>query len=73
MSDLLIRDLPEDVVQALDAEAVRLGLSRNELLRRHLVSEARRFKLPVTTADLVRSSEIFRDLGDPEVMAGAWR
>ncbi|MBO0809001.1 MAG: antitoxin, partial [Actinobacteria bacterium] len=28
MSDFLIRDVPEDVVAAIDARAARLGLSR---------------------------------------------
>ena len=30
MADLLIRDVPEDVVSALDARARQLGLSRSE-------------------------------------------
>ena len=34
--DILIRDLPDHVVAAIDANAQRLGLSRNEYLRRQL-------------------------------------
>ena len=30
MTDLLIRDVPEEVVAAVDARASRLGLSRSE-------------------------------------------
>lgn len=39
--DVLIRDLPEHVVAAIDANAHRVGLSRNEYLRRLLAFEAR--------------------------------
>ena len=30
MTDMLIRDVPDDVITALDAHARRLGLSRSE-------------------------------------------
>ncbi len=36
MSDVLIRDVPEEVVSAIDARSAELGLSRNEYLRRRL-------------------------------------
>lgn len=36
MSGVLIRDIPEDVLAAIDARAARLRLSRNEYLRRLL-------------------------------------
>jgi plasmid stability protein len=72
MTDILIRDVPEDVVAAIDARAAVLGLSRNEFLRRKVAQEARRSSQPVTTADLQRFSELAADLGDPEVMARAW-
>lgn len=71
MPDVLIRDLPDHVVAAIDANAQRLGLSRNEYLRRHLAAEARPHAT-VTIADLKRSAEVFADLNDPGVMAGAW-
>ncbi len=32
MSDLLVRDVPDDVLKALDARATRLGISRNDLV-----------------------------------------
>jgi hypothetical protein len=69
--DVLIRDLPDHVVAALDANAQRLGLSRNEYLRRQLAAEARPHAT-VTVADLKRSASVFADLDDPGVMAGAW-
>ncbi len=71
MPDILIRDLPEHVVAAIDANAQRLGLSRNEYLRRQLGTEARPHAT-VTVADLQRSAEVFADLDDPDVMSGAW-
>lgn len=72
MPDILIRDVPADVAAALDAQAKRLGLSRNEYLRRHLVREASRGTGKVTMDDLRRFAEVAADLKDPEVMARAW-
>jgi hypothetical protein len=72
--DILIRDLPDHVIASIDANARRLGLSRNEYLRRQLAgeanAEARRGK--VTAEDLKRLSSLVSDIIDPEVMAGAW-
>ena len=39
MPDILIRDVPDDVVAAIDAKAQRAGLSRTEYLRRTLSRE----------------------------------
>ena len=72
VTDVLIRDVPDDVVTALDAQASRLGLSRSEFLRRRLAQQARGQARPVTTADLAAFAETFADLADPEVMKGAW-
>ncbi|MGH9155700.1 MAG: type II toxin-antitoxin system VapB family antitoxin [Acidimicrobiales bacterium] len=69
--DILIRDLPDHVLAAIDANAQRLGLSRNEYLRRQLASEARPHPT-VTVADLRRSAAVFADLNDPTAIAGAW-
>ncbi|MGH9277969.1 MAG: type II toxin-antitoxin system VapB family antitoxin [Acidimicrobiales bacterium] len=71
MPDILIRDLPDHVVAVIDANAQRLGLSRNEYLRRQLSAEARP-QPTATIADLKRSAAVFADLNDPTVMAGAW-
>jgi hypothetical protein len=71
MPDILIRDLPVHVVAAIDANAQRLGLSRNEYLRRQLGTESRPHPT-VTVADLKRSAQAFADLKDPDVMSGAW-
>lgn len=40
MRDVLVRDVPEEVIAALEARAARLGLSRSEFLRRRLAQEA---------------------------------
>lgn len=73
MADLLIRDVPDEVVAAIDASASRLGLSRAEYLRRQLAREVVDSGEPVTVEDFQRFSRVFADLGDPELMKGAWR
>ncbi len=72
MTDVLVRDVPEDIVAALDARASRLGLSRSEYLRRRLVQEAGVGTQPVTVEHLTVFAETFTDLADPEIMQGAW-
>ena len=71
MPDVLIRDLPDHVVAAIDANAQRLGLSRNEYLRRQLATEAP-VRATVSVADLKRSADVFADINDPDVMSSAW-
>jgi hypothetical protein len=73
MTDMLIRDVPDDVIAALDAHAGRLGLSRSEYVRRRLAQDATRPGSPVSVQDLARFTEIFGDLADPDVMSQAWR
>jgi plasmid stability protein len=52
MTDVLVRDVPEDVIAALDSRASRLGLSRSEYLRRRLAQEAVSGPQPVTVQHL---------------------
>jgi len=73
MTDMLIRDLPDDVIAALEAHARRLGLSRTEYVRRRLTQDAAVSASPVSTADLARFTETFGDLADPDVMSQAWQ
>ncbi|MFN8032717.1 MAG: ribbon-helix-helix protein, CopG family [Mycobacterium sp.] len=73
MSDVLIRDIPDDVIAALDVLASRLGLSRTEYIRRRLAQDARTARVPVTTDDLRRFADNYQDLGDPSVMDQAWQ
>lgn len=72
MTDILVRNVPDDVIAALDARASGLGLSRGEYLRRRLAQEATGSDLPVTVEDLDVFARTFSDLGNPEVMKGAW-
>jgi hypothetical protein len=72
MSDVLIRDVPDDVLKVIDQRAAGQGLSRSEYLRRQLSQEAARSEVTVTLGDLQRFSELARDLEDPEVMRQAW-
>jgi plasmid stability protein len=69
MTDLLIRDVPDDVVAAIDADASRHGLSRSEYLRRTLAQAAARTpNVGVTVDDLRRFESTFADLADEEIM-----
>lgn len=72
MTDLLIRDVPDDVLAAIDAKAQRLGLSRSEYLRRALARERATTDVDVTVDDLSRFARTFADLADVEVMRQAW-
>jgi plasmid stability protein len=73
MTDMLIRDVPDEVLAAVDARAGRLGLSRSEYVRRRLAQDAAAPEAAVTMADLARFGEVFADLGDRELMDQAWR
>jgi plasmid stability protein len=73
MTDMLIRDVPDEVVAAIDARASRLGLSRSEYVRRRLAQDAATASAEVTAQDLARFAEVFADLGNPDVMSQAWQ
>jgi hypothetical protein len=72
MTDVLIRDIPDEVIAAVDAHAAQLGISRSEYIRRRLAQDAVSAAM-VSVADLKRFAEDFGDLADPDVMARAWR
>lgn len=72
MSDVLIRDVPDEVIAAIDSHASRLGLSRSEYVRRRLAQDAASSRLSVAVTDLVAFSHAFADLADPDVMDQAW-
>ena len=73
MPNILIRDVPDDVVAAIDAKAQRVGLSRTEYLRRALVRERDISSGDVSVADLANFADTFADLGNSEIMVSAWR
>ncbi len=73
MSDILIRDVPDDVLAAIDAKAQAAGLSRSEYLRRALARERSEAIIDVTIDDLASFADTFADLDDGSVMDSAWR
>jgi plasmid stability protein len=73
MTDMLIRDVPDDVIAALETHARRLGLSRTEYVRRKLAQDAAVPESTVSTGDLTRFASTFSDLADPDVMSQAWQ
>jgi hypothetical protein len=73
MTDVLIRDIPDDVLAGVDARAARLGISRVEYIRRRLAADAATDTAAVSVNDLRRFADKFVDLGDESVMDAAWR
>ncbi len=72
MTDILIRDVPETVVSAIDSKAAIAGLSRAEYLRRMLLREQADRSGEVTRTSLERFADTFSDLARPDVMVDAW-
>lgn len=72
MTDLLIRDVPDDLLVGIDRNAKRLGLSRTAYLRRALAREAAISGERVGPEHLSRFAELFADLHDPGIMRRAW-
>jgi plasmid stability protein len=68
VTDVLIRNLPDDVLERIDARAARLGLSRNEFLRREIAQVAGRDSGSLRSEDFAK----FADLADDEIMRGSW-
>lgn len=73
MTDVLIRDIPDDVLAGVDAHAARLGISRVEYIRRRLAADAATQAASVSTKDLRRFADRFRDLASESIMDDAWR
>lgn len=73
MTDVLIRDVPDDVLAGIDARAGKLGLSRVEYIRRRLAADAATTTRTVSVAQLRTFGTTVVDLADPEVMGAAWR
>ncbi len=72
VADILIRDIPDEVLAAIDAKAKRVGLSRNEYLRRTLERERVAATRPVSVEDFQRFAALVQDLEDPALMTDAW-
>jgi hypothetical protein len=73
MTDVLVRDIPDEVLAGVDARAARLGISRVEYIRRRLAADAATNTAAVSVNDLRRFADKFVDLGDESVMDAAWR
>ncbi len=72
MTDILIRDVSDEVLVAIDVKAKRLGLSRAAYLRRALDRERAESPAPVTREALERLAVLTADLEDPDAMSQAW-
>jgi len=72
MTNLLIRDVPDDIVAGIDSNASRLGLSRSEYLRR-VATHAAHQPGALAASDLAWFSSTFSDLADDELMDQAWQ
>jgi hypothetical protein len=72
MTDILIRDVPDEVLAAIDAKAKRVGLSRTEYLRRALERERAQDAGALGVEQLERAASLAADLDDPDIMSGAW-
>ena len=76
MTDILIRGMSDESIARIEEQASKLGLSRNEYLRRQLDAMAAvQSEAPaeISLDDLRRASHAARDLDDPDVTAAAWR
>ena len=71
--DLLIRDIPDEVMAALDDQARKAGLSRTEYLRRRLLGDAQRLAAAVTPEGLRDLGRRISDLADEHVVKQAWQ
>jgi hypothetical protein len=72
MADVLIQNVPADVLEAIDQKATSIGLSRNEYLRRLLARE-RRAPGSVTVGALAAFAERFGEILDRSAMDQAWQ
>lgn len=73
MPDVLVRDVPEEVLAGVDAHAARLGLSRVEYIRRRLAADAATAAEAVSEGDLRSFADLAVDLADPQVIGAAWQ
>jgi hypothetical protein len=68
----VVRGLPVDVIERIDAAAKAVGVSRNAYIVR-VLSERARLARPVATAETFRrATNLAADLGNEELMRAAW-
>lgn len=74
MTDVLIEDVEDSDLKFLDDEAKRLGISREQILRRAIAREAHRVKPkePLTVESFRRFRELASDMLEPDFEQRAW-
>lgn len=70
--DILVRGLSAEALTLLDERASAQGMSRNTLITTILSRELRE-RAPIDREELLAVRERIADLGDAEIMRGAWR
>ena len=73
MTDILIRNIPEDTLNRIDTMARKQKLSRSEYLRRYLDHIAGVETLTASMDDLRRAATAAQDLLDPQTKDRAWQ
>ena len=74
MTDVLIRNVPDDDLRRIDEKAKRMGISRGDYLRRRIAQDAARSgEAGSGSVDVfARFAVLAADLADEEVMRNAW-
>ncbi len=72
MADLLITDVPDNVVAALEAHASQFGLTCVEYVRRFLVNDASHKSADVHVADFRCLCQAFDGMADDDLLKKAW-
>jgi len=74
VTDVLIRNVPDDELRRIDEKAAQLGLTRPEYLRRQISQDAARPipEGPPTVDAFRRLGALTGDLLDEDVMRDAW-
>jgi len=73
VTDILIRNIPEDTLNRIDTMARKQKLSRSEYLRRYLDHIAGVETLSASMDDLRRAASAASDLLDPQIKEQTWQ
>ena len=68
VTDVLMRNVPEEDLARIDRHAARMGLSRGEYLRRAIAQDAARVSESLTVDQFAK----FTNLADDDLMRDAW-
>ncbi|OJX97853.1 hypothetical protein EDD28_2057 [Salana multivorans] len=72
MTDVVVRNVTSSALQQIEADAARLGLSRDEYLRIAMERLSTTPLRPVTAEDLQRFGHLTADLRNDAVRRAAW-